>query len=171
MSVGTTSLAGHAGSMIDLRAKLAGDLAEAQIPIIVSNTGWSYGTGAGAVEVIYADTTTLGDGANTTLDLYESGSLLDIHNRALTMTALKFLYIKNNSSDATLLVGGGVSYDLDIFSDTSDKIKIPPGGDAILWNDPSAAGLNITTNKNLKIEHDGTGSSTMNVDVIAMGLD
>jgi hypothetical protein len=112
----------------------------------------------------------IADGANTTLDLYASGALLDVFGTALTMTAIKFLYIKNNSSDATLKVFGGASNDIGIIANTSDIVLVKPGGH-FLWDDPSAAGLVITTNKNLKLEHDGTGSSAMNVDVLAMGLD
>lgn len=172
MSVGTTRITGKAGSVVDLTAYLAADLSEKSSgQLSKAAKKWQYGTGAGAVNVVYADTITLADAANTTLDLYASGSLLDVFGQALTMTALKFLYLNNNSSDASLLVGGGVSNDLDIFSDTSDQLIIPPGGDAILWNDPSAAGLTVTTNKNLRLEHDGTGSNSMDVDVIAMGLD
>jgi len=124
------------------------------------------------VNVIYADKVTLADGANTTLDLYASGAegLLDIFMRALTMTALKFLYLKNNSADATLLAFGGAVLDIPIMGTTSDIEKIKPGG-WYCWADPSAAGLLITTNKNLYLEHDGTGSLAMIVDVIAMGLD
>ena len=171
MSVGITRIMGKAGSAVDLIHFLSSDLTELKAPLVKAAKNWTYGTGAGAVNVIYADTTTLADGANTTLDLYASGSLLDVFNRALTIEALKYLRIENKSADATLLVGGGASFDLDIWAATSDIHKIPPGGDAILWNDPSAAGLDITTNKNLKIEHDGTGTSTMDIDVIAMGLD
>ena len=170
MSQGTTRITGRAGVNIDLKAYLAGDLSERLDPIVIEAFNWSYGTSANSVQIIYADTTTLADGANTTLDLYASGSLVDIHSTALTMTALKFLYIKNNSSDATLKVFGGVSNDIGIIADTSDIVLIKPGG-IFLWIDPSAAGLVITTNKNLKLEHDGTGSSSMDVDVIAMGLD
>lgn len=169
-AVGTTRITGQAGPEISIKAYLAGNLSEAQVPVSVSNAGWSYGTSASQVQIIYADTTTLADGANTTLDLYESGTLLDTFNRALTIEALKLLYIKNNSADATLKVFGGVATDLDIIGDTSDIVLIKPGG-TFIWTDPSAAGLDITTNKNLKLEHDGTGSSTMDVDVIAMGLD
>lgn len=169
-AVGSTRISGQAGANIDLKVYLAGDLSEAQVPISVANMSWTYGTGASQINIVYADSTTLADDANDTLDLYASGSLLDVFNRALTIEGLKFLYIKNNSSDATLKVGGGASDDLDIFAATSDIALIKPGG-VFLWTDPSAAGLDITTNKNLKIEHDGTGSSTMAVDVIAMGLD
>jgi len=169
MSEGTTRISGNAGPMIDLAMFLATDLSELKGPLKIAAPKWTYGTGAGAVNVIYADTITLAAAGNDTLDLY-AGSLLDIFKQELTMTAIKFLYIKNNSADATLLVGGGVSNDLDIFSDTSDQEIIKPGGWKC-WGDPSAAGVVITTNKNLYIEHNGTGSSSMNVDVIAMGLD
>ena len=170
MSIGVTRIAAQAGVVIDLKAYLAGDLAELCAPILVNNIGWSYGTGANAVNVIYQDKVTLADGANTTLDLYASESLLDIFNRALTMTALKFLYIKNNSDDASLLVFGGDSTDIDILGAATEQMTILPGGE-YLWIAPSAAGKVITTNKNLYLEHDGTGDDTMDVDIIAMGLD
>jgi hypothetical protein len=170
MSVGTTRIAAQAGAVIDLKAYLAGDLAEIQVPIIINNVGWLYGTGANCVNIIYQDKVTLADGANTTLDLYASGTLLDVFNRALTMSSLKLLYIKNNSADATLEVGGGAALDLLMFKDTSDVIKIKPGG-VFIWVDPSAAGTLLTTNKNLKLTHDGTGASTMDVDVVVLGLD
>lgn len=173
MSVGTTRIVGKAGSIIDLTAYLAGDLSELSSgQILKAAKKWQWGTGAGAVNVIYSDTITLSDGGNQTLDLYASGALLDVYNQALTMTALKFLYIKNNSTDSNLQVGGGVSLDIGIFADTSDKLIIPAQGDAILWNDPSAAGLVITTNKNLLLTDDGSGGAGNKlIDVFAMGLD
>jgi len=170
MSVGTTRIAALAGAVMDIQAELAGDLAPIKCPIVINNTGWSYGTGANQVNVIFQDTVTLADGANDTLDLYASGSLLDVFNRALTIESLKFLYIKNNSADASLLVFGGDSVDIGILGGATEQLTIKPGGH-LLWTDPSAAGLDITTNKNLYIEHDGTGSSTMDVDIVAMGLD
>lgn len=169
-AVGTTRISGQAGPAINLNAYLAGDLSELNVPVKVDNENWEYGTSANAVNVIYADTITLADDANNTLDLYASGSLLDVFNRALTMSAIKLLYIKNNSTDATLRVFGNAANDIGICANTSDKVYIKPGG-KFIWTFPSAAGLVITTNKNLFIDHDGTGSSTMAVDVIAMGLD
>jgi len=169
-AVGTTRLSGKAGPEINLNTYLAGDLAELGLPIKVDNESWEYGTGANAVNIIYADTVTLTDGNNVTIDLYASGSYLDIFNRALTMTALKVLYIKNNSADATLEVGGGESYDLLIIADTNDIINVAPGA-TFLYTNPSAAGIVTTTNKNLKLVHNGTGDDDMDIDVIAMGLD
>jgi len=168
----TTSLSGKAGAVFDLIYNLDVDLAkDLQAHLKIEASRWSYGTGAGAVNVVYAATTTLADGANTTLNLKDSGTLLDVFKQALTMTAIKFLYIKNNSADATLKVGGGDSLDLDIFAAKTDILLIKPLASAILLNDPSAAGVSVATNYNLKIEHDGTGEESMDVDVIALGLD
>lgn len=167
----STRLTGIAGPQLDIKAFLAGDITEAQVPVLVQNFGWTYGTAANQVNVIYADTITLTDGSNTTISMYDSGTYLDIFNRDLTMTALKLLYIKNRSTDSTLLVGGGASLDLLIFADTSDIIKVPSGG-IFLYVNPSAAGVDITTNKNLKIADDGTGAAgNKYIDIIAMGLD
>lgn len=130
---------------------------------------WTSGIGANQVNVLFHDTYPLGDGANYTFDLYESGTLKDHHGDLLTMTALKFLYVKNNSADATLKLLGGTT-PIAICENLSDIILIPPGGE-FLWICPTAAGIVTTANKNLKIEHDGTGESTMNVDIVAMGLD
>ena len=121
MTVGTTRLIGKAGPLIDLVHYLAQDLNELPAPLKIAAQNWTYGTAANQVNIIYSDMTQLADGANTTLDLYASGSLVDIFNRALTLTALKLLYIKNNSSDATLLVGGGAANDLDIWVEASKE--------------------------------------------------
>jgi hypothetical protein len=169
-TVGTTRITGVAGATIDIKSYLAGDLSESQVPLVVANTSWSYGAGANQANVTYADTITLADANSTTLDLYASGTLLDIHNRALTMTALKVLYLKNNSTDATLNVFGGASNDIGILAATNDILAIPPGG-TFVYTNPASAGLVITTNKNLKLTHNGTGSSAMTIDVVAMGND
>jgi len=169
MSVGTTRIAAQAGAVIDVSAYLAGDLAETKVPIMVANIGWTYGTGANQVNLIYQDKITLADDATTTLSFFDGG-LLNIYNVAMTMSSLKLLYIHNNSADATLNVFGGASLDLLIVAATSDILYIKPGG-TFLWADPSAAGTLMTVNKNLKLLHGGQGSSDLIADVIVMGLD
>ena len=171
MTVGTTRTSGNAGVSIDLTAFLSGDLSEIRVPALVNPFGWSYGTGANAVEIVYADTIVLTDGSNTTLDLLASGALLDIFGRALTMSAIKFLYVKNTSTDSSLLLGGGAALDLDIWADTSDITIIQPGG-VFLWADPSASGVSTAANKNLYLEDDAAGAAgNKPIEVIAMGLD
>jgi len=172
MSVGTTRLFGRAGASIDITAFLAGDLTETRVPALVNALGWSYGVGANAVQIVFADTIALTDGSFTTLNLYAgTPSLLDIFGRDLNMKAIKLLYIKNNSTDSGLQIGGGAATDLLLFVDTSDKLYIPPGG-IFLWADPSAAGVVCVARPNLYLKDDGTGvAGTKNIDVIAFGLD
>jgi hypothetical protein len=146
------------------------DLSTISDPITIDRTiSLADGSGANQADVIFRDTRTLADGANEVLDLYASGSLLDAFGTALTIETLKVLYLKNKSSDATLLVGGGTT-PIGLCADATDIIKIPPGG-ILIWSAPDATGLDITTNKNLKLEHDGTGSSSMDIELIAIGVD
>jgi len=172
MAIGTTRLNGRAGVEMNITHYLAGDLSEGCEKVLLSAGSWAYGTGANAVNLIYAANISLanaGPGAET-LDLY-AGALEEIFSRAtMSMTALKFLYIKNTSTDAVLSVGGNSTNDLDIFTATDNVLFINPGG-TFLWTDPSAAGMDITTNKNLYLTHDGGGDDAVVVNVIAMGLD
>ena len=169
MAVGITRIIGNAGLAIDLKSFLAGDLTEMEVPVIVNSYGWSYGTGANAVNVVYADTINIGTGANTTLEI-NGGTLLDVHTRALTLEAIKFVYVKNTSVAGGLLVLGTAVTALDILDDPSDIILVPPGG-FFAWADPSAAGTSCAANFNLKLEDDGVGGLAMNAEVIIMGLD
>jgi len=131
---------------------------------------WTYGTGANQCNLLYHDTVTLADGANTTIDLYTDAALTDAFGNALTMEAIKLLYIKNNSSDATLKVFGAATNDLLILTGTTDEVDVHPGG-VFYWSCPTSAGVDTTTNENIYLEHDGTGSDDMDIDIIAMGLD
>lgn len=134
------------------------------------NIALATGTGANQADVIFHDQRTLADGANEVLDLYASGALLDPLGVALTIETLKALFIYNQSADAALLIGGGASNDIGIMADTSDKLVLKPGG-KFIWTAPDATGLDITTDKNLKLEHDGTGTDTLTYDIVAIGVD
>jgi hypothetical protein len=127
------------------------------------------GDGANEADTLFHDQRTLADGANETLDLHD-GSLADAFGDAVTLDILKVLYIKNNSADANLLIGGAAAAQLGLFADTSDVLKLPPGGQ-ILLSAPDAAGIDCSTNAALKIAHDGTGSSSLTYDIIAVGVD
>jgi len=169
MTVGTTKIIGQAGPASTLTAFLAGDLTEMQVPVLLNNMSWSYGTGANAVNVVYADSVTFGTGANTTLEI-NGGTLLDVFTRTLTLEAIKFVYIKNNSAAGGLEVLGTAVTALDICKDKTDIILVPPGG-TFTWTDPTAAGTDCSANFNLKLLDDGVGGLAANVDVIIMGLD
>ena len=133
------------------------------------NISFTSGTSANQIEVIYHDQRSLADDANEVLDFYASGSLLDPLGTALTMTKLKYLYVKNTtaSGGASLNIGGG-AVAVGIFDSYTDILVLPPQGTLLLtW--PS--GLTITTNKDLNLLHDGTGTAACTYDIIAMGND
>jgi len=170
MAVGDKTLSGQTSIILALNNYKELDFNKLQDSLnITRGENWTSGTGANQVQILFHDIRTLADGANEVLDLYESGTLKDQHGDLLTLTALKFLYIKNKSADATLQLFGGTT-PVGICADATDIVKVKPGG-TFVWIDPSAAGLDVTTNKNLKIEHDGTGSSSMDVEIALMGLD
>jgi len=138
--------------------------------VLLNNMSWSYGAGANAVNVVYADIVPVGNAATVTIDLNASALYLDVFTRALTLEAVKFVYIKNNSADAGLEILGTGATSLGICKVNTDVIVIPAGG-IFMWTDPSAAGLDCAPTVALKLTHDGGGADGVNVDVIIMGLD
>ena len=127
------------------------------------------GTGANQAQVLFHDTRTLADGANETLDI-QDGSLTDAFGTAVTIEKLKALYIKNNSTNANLLIGGAASNAIGLFSDSTDKAVVKPGGEYLVTA-PDSTGLDTSINASIKIAHDGTGSSSLTYDIIAVGVD
>ena len=128
---------------------------------------WTYGTGANQFEVLFQDSRSTDD-TGETLDLYASGALLDSFGNALTMENLKLLYIKNTHASLILELFGNTALDLLIVSGTTDALEIPAGGH-FLWIAPTAAGIDLTTNKNLFVA--ATTSGTITYDIVAAGLD
>ena len=126
-------------------------------------------TPAAAADVVFQDNRTLADGTNETLDIHD-GSLSDAFGDAVTIDELKMIYIKNNSADANLLIGGAAATQLGLFSDVSDVLVLRPGGELLLTA-PAVAGIDVTTNADLKIAHDGTGSDSLTYDIIIAGSD
>ena len=127
------------------------------------------GTGANQANVLWKDTRTLADGANESLNLHD-GSLKNGFGDSVAMTKLKILYIKNKSTDANCVVGAATN-PVPLFGDAaSDTLKIHPGGTAVIVA-PDADGINVVTGVNLKILHDGSGTSTMTYDIIAVGVE
>lgn len=126
------------------------------------------GTGANKGTTLYDITYTIADGGNEEIQIAD-GSLTDSLGQAVSFDILRGLYIKNNSEDATLIVGAAAATQLAIFgTPATDTLLILPGGENF-WTAPNAAGLDVTTNEDLKLVHDGTGSSTMDVDLIIVG--
>ena len=142
--------------LLNLREETALDLSNT-IDQVNMTRGKNFGNGTGAnqADTIWHDNRTLADGADETLDIFD-GSLTKADGVALTMSKLKGIYIRNNSTDANLEIGGAAATQLGLFADVSDILSLPPGGD-FLMTAPDANGIDCTTNAHLKIAHDGTG--------------
>lgn len=155
---------------LNLREETALDLSTT-IDQVNETRGKNFGNGTGAnqADTIWHDQRTLADAANETLDIND-GSLTKADGTSLTLDTLKGLYIRNNSIDANLLIGGAAATVLGLFNDDTDILKLRPGGEFFVTA-PDATGINATSNPDLKIAHDGTGSSSLTYDIILVGVD
>jgi len=129
---------------------------------------WTFGTGAKQSNVLFHEKLTIAQGANQTLNLYDSGTLKDVFGNALTMEAIKLLYVFNRSTTLDVSLFSGTA-GLLIMSGTTDKYVLKPDC-SHLWQCPTAAGIVTTTNKNLRLEV-SAGSGSAIIDVVAMGND
>lgn len=157
---------------INIDYSLGRDLATTTHPIqFNSGITLTDGTGASKGDVCYDDTITIANAGSDSTLVLNDGTLTDSLGVALTMDIVRGFYLKNNSSDAGLIVGAAAATQLVIFgTPATDTLLIKPGG-LIFWTAPDVTGLDVTTNDTLKLTHDGGGSSTMDVDVIFVGED
>jgi len=163
-----SGLTGNTNVGINLKYTDSIDLSNVLDDLVI-NAGitWSFGTGANQANVLFHDSRSTDD-TGETLDLFASGSLVDAFGNALTMAAIKLLYIKNTHATLSLEILGGASLDLLIANGTTDAIVIQPNG-IFFWVDPTAAGIVTSTNKNLKLAAATAGTVTF--DLVALGLD
>jgi hypothetical protein len=164
--VAGTALTGKTGANIFAEYSGAAEIATPKIVVSrFSPISWTFGTGANQINVLFQDQRSTDD-TGETLDL--TSGLTDCFGNALTMTALKFLYVKNTHTSLILELMGNTALDLLILSGTTDALEIPPGGE-FYWSAPTAAGIVVTVNKNLYIA--STAAGTITYDIIAGGLD
>jgi hypothetical protein len=105
-------------SALDLRT-LVDELATAY------SDAFTDGTGASQANRLFADTRTLADGADESLDL--AGGLTDAFGTTITLAKLKALVIINPSATQTLTVGNAADPIL-LFGTAAHTVNIPPGG-------------------------------------------
>jgi len=170
----STNLTGRTRVIIEL--KNVEDLATKLKPVLDElnlDVGfkWAFGALARQCNVLLHEKLTIGQGANQTLNLYDTAgsALQDAHGNDLTMEAIKFLFIQNTSLDLTVSIFGGGSSDLLIMAGTTDAMVLPPES-LMLWACPTAAGIVTTANKNLKFTV-GAGAGSAIINVVAMGKD
>lgn len=138
-----------------------------QVPENLTPLTWSDGTGANAVDLAWADQRGY-DSTGVTLDLSALASDASTNTGAATFTAVKVLLIRNHDSTNNLIVGNAASAQFTgPLSAATTTYTIPPGGYLLLVN-PSAAGWDCATAKNLKI---ASSSGTVTATVAILGLD
>ena len=146
-------------------ASETGSTATYTISTPTGETTWTNGTGAGAINLAWNDTTTASTGG-TTLDLT---SLADSGTTpAATFTAIKFIKIVNNDATNTIIVGNAASNQFTPgWSSATNTETIQPGG-VFYRENPTAAGWTTSSANNLKIV---AGASTPSYTLTLGGLD
>jgi len=168
MAADSTGLVGNSNVVINIRNEKSLDL-NTILDTLNINTGvsWTFGTGANQANLLWHDSRSTDDSGET-INVYDGGTEVNAFGTALTMEAIKLLYVKNTHASLTLELFGGGSADIPICADPSDIVEIPPGG-FFLWVCPTAAGIDVTTNKNLKLASKAAG--TVTYDIVMLGLD
>lgn len=126
------------------------------------------GAGADLVDVAFSDRRSLGSGASEDLDLLSG--LVDVFGVPVDLQRLKaILVIADKANAHDLLLGGGVAAVVGPLAASSYKVRIRPGGfalmacrDALGWNLVAGA-------ENLRFTNDGTGSS-VTYTVVLLGV-
>lgn len=176
----STGLTGRTGVVIDLKnvndltTKLADILDELGVDTSIK---WSWGDGVKACNVLYHEKFTIAGGGQNTLDI-NAGTVkvgeaaatpvLDAFGDALTLKAIKFLYIKNTSPALKVSIFGSADLDLLIMSSTADKLVLETEG-FFLWACPTAAGVDTTDNTNLELTVSGSEGEAI-IEVVILGV-
>ena len=129
------------------------------------------GTGANQADVIWHESFSLAQaGPGTNTHALSDSTLTDPLGTAINMSKLKLLWIENTSADANLVIGAGGATAVALFTTSAaDSLELPPGG-KFLWTAPAAAGLDVTTNEDLKLTHGAQGSSALVYNIVAVGV-
>lgn len=168
----STNLTGRTRVVIDL--KNVKDLApriDETLDKLGIDTGikWSYGEGEKACNVLYHAKHTITGGNQETLDiLLGATGLFDAFGDALTLKAIKLLYVKNTSALHKLSLFGKGGSDLLIMGGTTDKVVLQEEG-FFLWACPTAAGVDCTSNKYLELTA-GAGEGDAIIEVVILGV-
>lgn len=164
----STGLTGKTSIIVDLKNIKALDLNEVLDELNI-DTGikWTWGIDVNQVNLLFHDQDST-DETGKTIAVNAGATIKNAFGDFITMEALKLLYIKNTHASLTLNVLGTAITAIPICADPNDIIEIPPGG-FMLFVCPTAAGLDVTTNENLKFAAKTAGTITF--DYALMGLD
>ncbi len=143
------------------------ELDVAQDPLIFTRTiTLTDGVGEDQSDQNFHDKRTLAASASEELDV--NGSLSDTFGDTVTLARVKVLYLRNLSDGDSLLVGGAAANALGLFSDSSDILKLRPGG-ILLITASDLTSIPIGSNDKLKLEHSGDTTSSLQYEIVLIG--
>ena len=161
-----TGLTGKTGANLFLEYKGAVEVGTPKI--VVARFGpisWTWGTSDNQINLLFQDSRSIGV-AGETIDM--TAGQIDCFGNVMSMTFLKFLYVKNTHATLVLELFGNTSLDLLIMGGgLTDALEVPPGGE-FYWSAP-VAGIDVTTN--LKLFIASKTDATITYDIIMGGLD
>lgn len=127
------------------------------------------GTGADQIKEIFADTRTLAASATENLDL--AGVLVDAVGTTITFSKVKAILVKASASNTNdVMVGGHASAAcFTMFNAATDKLRIKPGGMALLVA-PDANGFAVTaTTADMLTVGNSSSGTGVTYDIVIMG--
>jgi len=132
------------------------------------------GTGADQGDLLWHDQRTLTDGATESLDLH--GGTLAGGFGAVTFDKVKGICVLNFSTTDAIKIGGAAANAVGLFGATTDVLVLPAASatnkpSVFLIEAPAAAGIDVTTNDEIKIAHGGTTSNTITYQIAIWGED
>jgi hypothetical protein len=136
--------------------------------LVAGGQTFTAGSGAGQINAAWSSAArALADGANETLNLTDA-SLTTKRGTSVDFSAIKTLYVKNNFVLGNLAIGAAASNPVALFgTPATETLLLPPGGEIEIT---FPAGLDVSTNGNLKITHDGAGSAAGTYDIAVGGV-
>lgn len=145
------SVVAHESSSGDLSSSLR--VTPATYAVMLSD-----GTGANQAQLAWSDTRTLA-GSSETLNLSALPDTRDSATATLSFTALKCLYIKNNSTTSIVLAGAAIG------PGTFGASRVVPAGAVTVDVIPSSEGRDVSSSPSLTF----TGSAGSSYDVMLIG--
>jgi hypothetical protein len=130
------------------------------------NQAFANGTAANQANQMFVDTRTVSGSSNDDLDL--SGSFVDELGATIAFTSIKGFLITSDAANGDVLnIGAGTNPFFSFFADSTDILKVHPGGTAMLVN-PTAAGYAVTasTADILRIANADASSATYTIYLI-----
>lgn len=148
------------------------DLSNTQDVInVTGGASLANGTGADQADMSWSDTRSVAAGANDDLDL--AGSLTNAFGATLSLARIKAIYVKNKATagGATLLIGAAGSQPItSLFGDTSDKIKLAPQAEIMIFCPTATAyAVGAGSADKLRIAHDNSNSTSVSYDICIVG--